>query len=157
MLEALAGCLRQPWEMEGEEEQEFTASAVTLLADLLSSIGHRSFPEEPSELSAATERRDRALSRMLSNSVAEAVARPDAGAEIQELLANDSAQESSQQVSHGKRKQKGASSAGSHSIKTKKGTPKTPETVASDKGERGSASFKETNKQIRYLARVTTG
>ena len=147
MLEALAGCLRQPWEMEGEEEQEFTASAVTLSADLLSSIGHRSFPKEPSELNAATEQRDRALSRMLSNSVAEALARLDAGAEIQELPADDSTRESSQKVSRGKRRQKGASSAGSRPINTKKGTPKMPETVASDKGESGSASFKQTNKQ----------
>ena len=141
-LEALAGCLRQPWEREGDEEQEeFTASAVSLSADLLSSIGHRSLPEEPSELSAATERRDRALSRMLSNSVAEAEA------EIQESPADDSARESSQQVSRGKRKRKGASSAGSRPVKTKKGTPKTPETVGSDEGESGSAAFKQTNEQ----------
>ena len=74
-LDKLASCLTRPWtasserqgeESEEEEGEEFGATAVALSADLLRSIGHRSLPEEPAELNAATERRDRVLSRILS-------------------------------------------------------------------------------------------
>ena len=154
-LDALASCLTQPWaassEGQGEEDEEdgVSSSAVTLSANLLSSIGHRSLPEEPTELSSAMERRDRALNRMLCNCclAAEPVIGQDTEAEMQEQPAADGTQASSCQAPNTrKRKRKGASSAGSHPVK-KKGLPKTPETVALDEGETYSGCF-QTNKQV---------
>ena len=145
-LDALASCLTQPWaassEGQGEEgeEDEVSSSAVTLSADLLSSIGHRSLPEELTELSSATERRDRALNRMLCkcSSAAEAVISQDTEAEVQERPAADGMQAfSSQAANTRKRKQKGASSAGSRPVKKKD----PPKTVTSDEGETRSGCF----------------
>ena len=160
-LQALASCLTQPWAASSEgEEDEVSFSAVTLSADLLYSIGHRSLPEEPTELSSATERRDRALNRMLCNcsSATDPVVSQGTGAEVQERPAADGAQGSSNQAANTrKRKRKGASSAGSRPAK-KKGPPKTPETVASDEGEGRSGCFqtkknKQTNKYFKTAKR----
>ena len=73
MLDLLASCLTPPWAASSEgqagdrEDDEVRASAVAQSTDLLCSIGHRSLPEEPTELTAATEQHGRALSKMLSN------------------------------------------------------------------------------------------
>ena len=155
-LDALASCLMHPWsassEGQGEEdeEDEVSSSAVTLSADLLSSIGHRSLLEEPTEFSSATECRYRALNRMLCNcsSAAEADVSQDTEAKGAGTASGTQAS-SSQAANTRKRKRKGASSAGSCPVK-KKGPPKTPETVASDEGETRSGCF-QTNKQVLYI------
>ena len=168
-LDKLASCLTRPWttssERQGEDseeedgEEKFGATAVALSADLLRSIGHRSLPEEPAELNAATERRDRALSRIVSNyaSTSEAQAQ-DTEADFQETppVANPQGSES-QAANRRKRKRKGASSAASRPTK-QKAQPKTPETVTTDEGETCSGCFqtnkqtsKQTNTEILYV------
>jgi len=115
-------------------------------ADLLSSIGHWGLPVEQTDLTAVTEQRDRALTRILSNSVAEAVVGQTT--EAQELPAAGASAPSSsqgaQQTTH-KRKRKSNSSAGSCPSKDQKSTPKTLETIASDEGK--SLCCFQTNKQ----------
>ena len=121
-------------------------SGPPLLPDLLSNIGQRSLHEEPTELNVATERQDRALSRILFNSTSASEAQ-DTEAESQEMPVVAGTQGSeSHAATRRKRKQKGTSSAASHSIKNKV-PPKTTEIVATDEGETHSRCFQQTNKQ----------
>ena len=132
--------------MAKKREEEFGANAVALLADLLSNIGHRSLPKEPTELNVATEQQDRALSRILFNYTLASEAQ-DTEAEVQEMPAVTSMQApESQAAARHKQKRKGTSSAASRPIK-KKALAKTPETVTTDEGETGSGCFQQTNKR----------
>jgi len=137
-LDALANGLKQPWvsRTEGEGEKEDDDQELSLSRDLLSSIGHRALPTEESELTVVAEQRDKALNRMLSNSVAQVVlGQATEVAEAQESPAGASAQKSNQVApASRKRKRKTTSSAGSRPAKNQS-TAKTPETVGSDEGK----------------------
>ena len=119
-MDALANCLKQPWvsrtEGEGEEDDD---EELSLSRDLLSSIGHRALPTEESELTVVAEQRDKALNRMLSNSVAEVVlGQATEVAEAQESATGTSAQKSNQVApASRKHKRKSTSSAGSRPAK----------------------------------------
>ena len=149
-LNSLAKCLKPPWASqsagEGEEEEQEEEERLSLSPDLLSSIEHRALPAEDTELTAVTEQRDRALTRILSNLVAEALCVVGQTTEAQESPAGASVPSSSQATR--KCKRKSTSSAGSRPAKNQKSEPKTPETVASDEGR--SLRCFQTNSCIIY-------
>ena len=153
-LDSLAKCLNQPWASrtaegdEQEEEEDEEEDRLSLSADLLCRIGHRAPPAEQSELTAVTEQRDRALNRILANSVVAEAAAVDQPTEAQQSpAAGDASAPSSSQGTQAKpkRKRKSTSSAGSRPTKSQKSTPKTSETVDSDEGK--SLCCLQTNKQ----------
>jgi len=75
-LSFLAKCLKLPWAArtaEGDHEQEEEEDQLSLSSDLFSSIGHWGLPVKQTKLTAVTEQRDRALTRILSNLVGEAI------------------------------------------------------------------------------------
>jgi len=104
---------------------------VTLSADLLRSIGHRAMLKEQTEVTAVTEQRDRALTRILLSLEPETCTEVEVMSGTKESPATASTAVSSYATL--KRKQKGSSSAESRIVK--KSTTKMPETVASDEGE----------------------
>lgn len=128
-LEALADAVKNRWAGEEEEsDDEFVASA-SLLSALLAGMGHRVATE--GERATAGKERNRALARILSNSVAEQVG--SRATEQDTTLRSSQQQETGAQVSSRakRRRVKGSSSASSGPPSKKS---KTPETVE-DSGE----------------------